>query len=246
MEPTEDADAEDVLAAQDAEVSPASKAPLPPIDARVPAMVGLIALFAIAVGMLFRPTSVPPRFAPSQPDQKIAMTVELSSERDPAGGAEGAPEPLASAEAAATRARRPRPVDTPTEVQSDDPAPPPALDPAPTPAVRSPAATNPPPAQTREGAGSDSPASGQATLHVALLGLGGTAEVVGVGSKQTPAEFRLAPGTHELRLVDRDGGLLRTHLVTVRGGETSGCAWKRNGVELSLVRDPKKGPCRLQ
>ena len=79
------------------------------------------------------------------------------------------------------------------------------------------------------------------------MGIGGTVEIVGHGSRAAPTgEVRLPPGVHQVRLVDRYGDLLEAVSIEIRSGEVSRCVWKNAGGALTPVADRHGAPCRIR
>ncbi len=148
---------------------------------------------------------------------------------------EPAPEPITEPEAT--------PEATPAltlELPEPTPAPIPQPTSAPEPATRAPEATPEPPTVAVA-----EPASARGTVHFTLLP-SGTVEVVGQRSVRTPGEVRLPAGVHDVRLLDKEGGVLATTRIRVTSGGTSRCSWKRVDGQMQLRVDPLgTDPCVL-
>ena len=74
----------------------------------------------------------------------------------------------------------------------------------------------------------------------------GTVEVVGHGSVPTPNKVRLPAGEHDVRLLDKEGGVLAATRIRVPTGGTSRCVWERVAGQMQLLVDPSGAdPCVL-
>lgn len=89
------------------------------------------------------------------------------------------------------------------------------------------------------------PGSARGVVHFTLRPAG-TVEVVGHKAVRTPGQIRLPPGEHDIRLLDKEGGVLLATRIRVDSGGTHRCAWKRAGGQMQLLQDPAGNePCVL-
>ena len=197
----------------------------PPPDGPKTRLVLALGLLLLVIGVfvvLARPWRQElDRPGPANPDQLLEVVVEVT------------PTPVAPTATPASPAPSAAPMSSPAATPT------PRTTPSPTPNRSTPAPSPTPAAST------DSSATG--ALSVGLMGIGGTVEVVGHGSRPSPTgEIRLPPGVHQVRLLDRHGGLLKAVSIEVRSGETSRCAWRNAAGTLTRVPDPQGAPCRTR
>lgn len=144
------------------------------------------------------------------------------------------PSPEPTPEATPEPTPEPAPDPTPELFIPPEPTPTPAPTPTPEPVT---AAPDPTPAAA------PAPGSARGLVHFTLVP-SGTVEVVGQGTVRTPGKIRLPPGEHDVRMLDKEGGVLGTTRIRVQSGETSRCVWKRSGGAMKMLVDSTE-PCQL-
>ena len=145
-----------------------------------------------------------------------------------------------------------RTVPSPEPTPEATPEPTPEAAPGPTPELFIPPEPTPTPTPTPEPvtaapdptpAAGPAPGSARGLVHFTLVP-SGTVEVVGQGTVRTPGRIRLPPGEHDVRMLDKEGGVLGTTRIRVQSGETSRCVWKRSGGAMKMLVDSTE-PCQL-
>jgi len=144
------------------------------------------------------------------------------------------PSPEPTPEATPEPTPEPAPDPTPELFIPPEPTPTPTPTPTPEPVT---AAPDPTPAAA------PAPGSARGLVHFTLVP-SGTVEVVGQGTVRTPGKIRLPPGEHDVRMLDKEGGVLGTTRIRVQSGETSRCVWKRSGGAMKMLVDSTE-PCQL-
>ena len=143
----------------------------------------------------------------------------------------------------------PAPEPTPTPSEPTPPPPEPTLElfveSAPTPDAPAPRPTPTPAPQVTPAPVAAAPDAARGTVFFTLVP-SGTVEVVDQGSVRTPGQIRLPPGVHDVRLLDKEGGVLATTRIRATSGGTSRCVWERSGGTMTLLVDPAgTEPCVL-
>jgi len=201
------------MPALDTEAGPTRLMPAPARRSLAPFVVGGALLLLIGLAVL---VGRGPTTLPGAVDGPAVTIVapDPSPEPTPEPAPEPAPE-TTPAEPVAAVEPTPRPVPTPAPTTESTPEP------------------TPPPAVANKARG---------TLHVTLMP-SGFAEVADVGRWATPGRQLVAPGVHEVRLLDKEYAVLGTARVTIRSGETSACRWDLKGGSLALTPSPFGDPC---